>query len=150
MEVRPLTDAQGGLIASWRYPSRYSTYDVGEIVTAADGYWAVVGEGEELVGYCCFGQEARVPGVDEEQGTLDIGYGMRPDYVGKGLGRIFVAAIVDFAVDNFRPQQLRLLILSWNLRSRKVAEALGFQNTGIARSGERDFLVMTRSAPGLS
>ena len=73
-----------------------------------------------------------------------------PAYVGKGLGRIFVTAIVDFAVDNFRPQQLRLLVLSWNLRSRKVAEALGFQNTGIARSGERDFLVMTRSAPGLS
>ena len=74
-EVRRLTEADGRGIATWRYPDRYSTYDVGEVVTAADGYWAVVGEEEELVGYCCFGQEARVPGVDEEHGTLDIGYG---------------------------------------------------------------------------
>lgn len=107
------------------------------------GYWAVVSEGE-LVGYCCLGLEARVPGVEEEQDTLDVGYGMRPDLLGKGLGRTFVAAIVDFAVDEFSPQRLRLLILTWNKRSQKVAEALGFQKRGIARSGEGDFLVMMR------
>jgi ribosomal-protein-alanine N-acetyltransferase len=146
MEVRPLTEAQGRGIATWRYPDQYSTYNMGEVVTAADGYWAIVGEGEKLVGYCCFGQEARVPGVDEEHGTLDIGYGMRPDCVGKGLGRVFVTAIVEFAIDEFSPQQLRLLILSWNQRSRKVAEALGFQKRGMVRGGERDFLVMIRPA----
>jgi len=150
MEIRPLTEAQGRVIATWRYPDRYSTYDIGEIVTAQEGYWAVVGKGEDLVGYCCIGQEARVPGVYEEQGTLDIGYGMRPDFVGKGFGRVFVTTIVDFALDEFPSQQLRLLILIWNQRSRKVAEALGFQNTGIARSGERDFLVMIRLASGPS
>jgi [ribosomal protein S18]-alanine N-acetyltransferase len=144
MEVRPLTEAQGRGIATWRYQDQYSTYDIREVVTAADGYWAVVGEDEELVGFCCFGQEARVPGVDEECGTLDIGYGMRPDCVGKGLGRVFVTAIVDFAIDEFSPQQLRLLILSWNQRSRKVAEALGFQKRGLVRGGEGDFLVMIR------
>ena len=127
----------------WRYPDEYSTYDVGEIVAPADGCWAVEDEGE-LVGYCCFGPEARVPGVEEEEGTLDVGYGMRPDLVGKGFGRAFVEAIVDFAEGEFSSQRLRLLILSWNQRSRKVAEALGFQNIGIAESGEGDFLVMTR------
>lgn len=84
--------------------------------------------------------------MDEEQGTLDIGYGMRPGFIGKGFGRVFVTTIVGFAGDEFGSQQLRLLILIWNQRSRKVAEALGFQNTGIARSGERDFLVMIRPA----
>ena len=148
MEIRPLTEAHGDAIATWRYPDRYSTYDVGEGATPADGYWAVVSEGE-LVGYCCFGLEARVPGIEEEGDTLDVGYGMRPDLLGKGFGRAFVAAIVDFAVDEFSPQRLRLLILTWNQRSRKVAEALGFQKTGIAGSGEGDFLVMMRptSAP---
>jgi ribosomal-protein-alanine N-acetyltransferase len=146
MEVRPLTEAQGRGIATWRYPDRYSTYDIDEVVTAEEGYWAVVDKGETLVGYCCFGQEARVPGVDEEHGTLDIGYGMRPDCIGKGLGRGFVTVIVDFAIEELSPQQLRLLILSWNERSRKVAEALGFQEKGIVWSGERDFLVMIRPA----
>ncbi len=146
MEVRPLTEAQGRRIATWRYPDQYSTYNIGEVVTAADGHWAVVGTGEKLTGYCCFGQEARVPGVEEEHGTLDIGYGMRPDCAGKGLGLLFVTAIVDFAVDEFSPQRLRLLILSWNQRSRKVSEALGFQKNGKVRVGERDFLVMIRPA----
>lgn len=98
----------------------------------------------ELAGYCCFGLEARVPGVEEEKDTLDVGYGMRPDLVGKGFGSAFVTAIVDFAVDEFSPRRLRLLILTWNQRSRKVAEALGFQKTGIVRSEEGDFLVMMR------
>jgi RimJ/RimL family protein N-acetyltransferase len=62
------------------------------------------------------------------------------------LGRGFVTVIVDFAIEELSPQQLRLLILSWNERSRKVAEALGFQEKGIVRSGERDFLVMIRPA----
>jgi len=144
MDVRPLTEARGHDIATWRYPGPYSTYDVGEVVTAADGYWAVVGEGEDLVGYCCFGQEARVPGVSEQHGTLVIGYGLRPERVGKGLGRAFATTIVDFAIDEFSPQQLRMLVLSWNQRSRKVAEALGFQQRAIVRSGKRDFLVMVR------
>lgn len=145
MEIQPLTAAHAEAIATWRYPGRYSTYDVGEIVTHADGYWAVVDQGE-LVGYCCFGLEARVPGVDEEGGTLDVGYGMRPDLVGMGLGRLFVAAIVDWAAEEFAPQRLRMLILRWNERSRKVAEAIGFTNEGSARSGGREFVIMVRKA----
>jgi ribosomal-protein-alanine N-acetyltransferase len=144
MEVRPLTEAHGRDIATWRYPDRYATYDIDVVVTAADGYWAVVDEGAELVGYCCFGPEARVPGVDEEQGTLDIGYGLRPDLIGRGLGRGFVTAIVEFGIAMRSPQRVRLLILSWNRRSRAVAEALGFETSGTVGAGEKEFLVMLR------
>jgi ribosomal-protein-alanine N-acetyltransferase len=76
VEIRSLTAAHGEAIATWRYSGQYSTYDIDEIVTPADGYWAVVDRGE-LVGYCCFGLQARVPEVDEEEGTLDVGYGRR-------------------------------------------------------------------------
>jgi RimJ/RimL family protein N-acetyltransferase len=148
MEVRPLSEADAEAIATWRYPGRYSTYDAGDSVTAQRGYWAVVHR-DELVGRCCFGPEARVPGIDEQEGTVDVGYGMRPDLVGRGLGRAFVTAILDFAVDEFSPQRLRLLILDWNERSRRVAEELGFENDGTVRSVEGDFLVMLRP-PGRS
>jgi RimJ/RimL family protein N-acetyltransferase len=40
--------------------------------------------------------------VDEQHGTLDIGYGMGPDWIGKGLGRVFVTAIVEFALTSHR------------------------------------------------
>jgi ribosomal-protein-alanine N-acetyltransferase len=82
-----------------------------------------------------------------EAGILDVGYGMRPDLMGQGLGRDFVGAILDFAVRRFSSSRLRLLILDWNDRSRKVADALGFESDGVLRSPEGDFLVMTRATP---
>jgi [ribosomal protein S18]-alanine N-acetyltransferase len=145
MEVRQLTKSDAVAIATWRYPGRYATYDVGDIVTPERGFWAVDRDAD-LVGYCCFGHEARVPGAGEEEGVLDVGYGMRPDLMGHGLGREFVEAIVNFAVGKFSPQRLRLLILDWNDRSRKVAEALGFQREDVLKTTEGAFLVMTRQA----
>jgi RimJ/RimL family protein N-acetyltransferase len=146
MEIRPLTETDAAAIATWRYPGRYATYDVGEVVTHERGFWAIEHEAD-LVGYCCFGHEARVPGVVEEEGILDVGYGIRPDLMGQGLGHKFVGAILDFAVRQFSPRRLRMLILDWNDRSRKVAGVLGFQSEGVLRSNERDFLVMTREFP---
>jgi [ribosomal protein S18]-alanine N-acetyltransferase len=146
MKIRTLTETDAEAVATWRYPGRYQTYDVSEVITSEAGFWAVEHEAT-LVGYCCFGHEARVPGAVEEAGILDIGYGMRPDFMGQGLGREFVGAILDFAVRRFSPSRLRLLILDWNDRSRKVAVALGFKSEGVLRSAEGDFLVMTRATP---
>ncbi len=143
MQVRSLTAADAEAIATWRYAGRDSTYDVIEPVTDQQGIWAV-DHGSELVGYCCFGAEARVPGVEEEAGTLDVGYGLRPDLVGRGLGRGFVTAILEFAAAEFSPGRMRVLILSWNERSRKVAAACGFESAGVVASTEGDFLVLTR------
>lgn len=142
-EVQGIDVGYAQAIASWRYPDRYATYDVEEPPTESAGYWAVV-RGNDLVGYCCFGEEARVPGIDEESDTLDVGYGMRPDLMGQGFGRAFVTCILRFAIDRFSPTRLRLLILAWNDRSRKVAEALGFQRHADVESQEGTFLVMVR------
>lgn len=97
MKIRTLTESAAEAIATWRYPGRYKTYDVSDVSTSEAGFWAVEHEAT-LVGYCCFGQDGRVPGAVEEPGTLDVGYGMRPDLMGPGLGREFVGAILDFAV----------------------------------------------------
>jgi ribosomal-protein-alanine N-acetyltransferase len=146
VEIRMLTEADSGAIATWRYPGRYATYDPNEPVTPERGSWAVEHEGE-LVGYCSFGHAARVPGVAEEEGVLDVGYGMRPDLMGRGLGREFVGAILDHAARAFSPPRFRLLILDWNERSRRVAAALGFRKEDVVQSLEGDFLVMTRELP---
>lgn len=145
MEVRPLARADAEAIAGWRYAGADAVYDIDVLVTAEEGYWAVDLEGE-LIGYCCFGLEARVPRVDEQEGTLDVGYGLRPDLMGRGLGRAFVRAILDFGIDRFEPERLRLLILDWNERSRKVAGSLGFTFEPSVRNDIGTFLVMSRSA----
>jgi [ribosomal protein S18]-alanine N-acetyltransferase len=143
MQVRPLTRDDADAIATWRYPEPYSTYDVAEVITAARGFWSVFRD-EELVGYCCFGYEARVPGVDEEEDTIDVGYGMRPDLMGRGSGHAFVSAICNFAVSTFSPLRLRVLVLDWNRRSRKVAEDTGFEIQGSVPSEEGEFVVLVR------
>ena len=142
MEVRPLTLADSHQIASWRYPGRYGTYDVDELVTAERGFWAVYDEGQ-LVGYCCFGDEARVPGVIEEPGILDVGYGMKPDLMGRGFGRDFIRSILEFGAGEFGPRRWRLLILDWNARSLAAARSVGFDEEGTIRSTEGVFVVMT-------
>ena len=78
-----------------------------------------------------------------DAGTVDVGYGMRPDLVGQGRGREFVGAVLAHVVDRHPAAQLRMSILRWNARSRRVAEAHGFRVVGDA--GEFD--VLMREAP---
>jgi ribosomal-protein-alanine N-acetyltransferase len=136
LAIAPLTPEQVAAIGGWRYPGSYATYDVTDPADL-DGAFAVTEDGL-LVGFCCFGQEARVPGVDAAERVLDVGYGMRPDLMGQGRGAAFVSSIVAFGVERFRPESLRLSICRWNERSRRAALRQGFVVTGAA--GEFDVL----------
>jgi [ribosomal protein S18]-alanine N-acetyltransferase len=143
VEVRALTGADAATIASWRYPDRYSTYDVDEPSVLARDHWAVT-EADELVGYCCFGEPARVGRAHGEAGTLDVGYGLAPDRMGQRHGHRFVGAILEFAVERYDPARIRLYILQWNVRSRKVATRLGFAFDSVLHCNEGRFVVMVR------
>ena len=145
MQVRALNQADAAAIASWRYPGPYSTYDFEE-PPALSGDTHAVTEADELIGHCCFGAPARVPGAEEEPGTLDIGYGLMPERMGRGLGHRFVGEILEFACERYEPERLRLYILEWNERSRKVAASHGFALDSVLPSDEGPFLVMVRRA----
>jgi ribosomal-protein-alanine N-acetyltransferase len=82
--------------------------------------------------------------VVEEPGILDVGYGLRPDLMGQGLGRGFISSILEFAGREFSPQRFRLLILEWNARSRAGARSAGFEEAGTVQSTEGRFVVMIR------
>ena len=143
MEIRALTRAEMEAIAAWRYPGRYSTYDFDDASDLEHDHWAVTDAGA-LIGYCCFGEPARVPGATAEPGTLDIGYGMTPDRTGRGDGGRFVAAIVAFAAERWDHRRFRLYVLAWNERSRKVAARNGFVDGPTIDSDEGPFVVMSR------
>jgi RimJ/RimL family protein N-acetyltransferase len=66
--------------------------------------------------------------------------------MGRRLGPSLVESVLDFAVNEFDPSRLRLLILDWNERSLKVAKALGFAEAGVVPSAEGAFRVLRRSA----
>ena len=49
-------------------------------------YHGVTGEDHsQLIGFCCFGPDARVTGFAYDEDSLDIGAGLRPDLTGRGL-----------------------------------------------------------------
>ncbi|HJQ74622.1 MAG TPA: GNAT family N-acetyltransferase [Gaiellaceae bacterium] len=139
MRARELTVEEAERPLGWRYAEPYETYDAEGPLGRDLGYFAVETEDGELVGFGCVGAEARVPGVDEEPGTVDVGYGMRPDLVGQGLGREFVGVVLAHVASEHPAARLRMSIYRWNARSRRVAEAHGFHVAGDA--GEFDVLV---------
>jgi RimJ/RimL family protein N-acetyltransferase len=145
VKVRSLTSADAATIAAWRYPDEYATYDVVDPSALASDHWAVT-ESEELVGYCCFGAPARVTAAEQEAGVLDVGYGLAPGLVGRGFGRPFVAAILQFALERYEPECFRLYILEWNERSRKLAASHSFAAESILQNDQSRFLVMMRHA----
>ncbi len=149
VQVRELTGAERAAIAAWRYPAEFATYDVTDAADLANDHWAVT-DGEQLVGYCCLGAPARVAGAAAEPGTLDVGYGMAPQRMGRGDGTRFVAAVLEFAERRADARRLRLYVLDWNERSRKLAAAHGFVVESVLEGegpAER-FLVMVRREGG--
>jgi RimJ/RimL family protein N-acetyltransferase len=143
VRARELSVEEAERPLGWRYPEPFATYDAEGPLGRDRGYFAVEAEHGELVGYGCVGAEARVPGVEEEPGTVDVGYGMRPDLVGRGLGREFVGAVLAHVAEAHPTARLRMSILGWNVRSRRVAEAHGF--VVVAQAGE--FEVLVREPP---
>jgi ribosomal-protein-alanine N-acetyltransferase len=139
VRTRELTVEEAERPLGWRYPEPYATYDAEGPLGRDLGFFAVEDEDGGLVGFGCTGVEARVPGVEEEPGTVDVGYGMRPELVGRGLGREFVGAVLAHAAEAYPGERLRMSILRWNERSRRVAEAHGFRAVG--QAGEFDVLV---------
>jgi RimJ/RimL family protein N-acetyltransferase len=143
VRARELTADEAERPLGWRYSGRYAIYDAAGPLGGGRGFFAVEEKGD-FVGFGCVGVEARVPGVEEEPGTIDVGYGMRPDLVGQGHGRSFVGAILDYVTERNPGARLRMSILSWNGRSRRVAEAHGFRVIG--RAGHFDVLVREGAA----
>lgn len=144
-ELRPLTAEQGEAMAGWSYPGPWAVYDVTGPIDPAEGFWVVVDDGGQVAGYACFGVEARVPGLDERPGVLDVGVGMRPELTGQGLGREFATAVLDHGEKVSGAARLRAVVQDWNVRGRRLLTRLGFEETGDHHVGELRYVVYERT-----
>lgn len=134
--IRPFSESEAQTVASWKYEPPFDIYDSDpgdapmylELSPEGYGYYAIVDadKGDELVGFCCFGPEGRVSGQADEQGTLDVGGGIRPDLVSRGIATSVFPAILEFAA-RFSPRQFRTAVASFNERSTRLCRSAGFE-----------------------
>jgi RimJ/RimL family protein N-acetyltransferase len=101
-----------------------------------------------LLGYGTLGSEARVPGgaYTDDPGVLDIGLGLRPDLVGRGLGAHALSAVIANVRARLPIRQVRATIASVNLRATALVQRLGFTATHRFRrpSDGREFVQYER------
>jgi RimJ/RimL family protein N-acetyltransferase len=150
---RPMDTTHARVIATWRYEPPYDFYDLGDdisdLLRPDYHYYAVTDSDGELVGYCCFGADARVPGGDyPADGALDVGIGLRPDLTGRGLGPGFLRAILGFGGRTFAPSAFRTTVAAFNERSLHLCMGAGFRPVQrFARPGDQaEFVILDRPA----
>jgi RimJ/RimL family protein N-acetyltransferase len=141
--VTPATAELFEDLAGWRYPPPYDFYD-GDVepVLNPERFYAAHDESGALVGFLYF--------EDKDGGAVEIGLGLRPELVGKGLGLEFFRAGVDFARVTFQPARVILNVAAFNQRAITVYERAGFRRTGehvrtFDRFGDVPFVEMEES-----
>ncbi len=123
---RRLDTVEAQQVAEWEYPPPHDLYNSGPAETFTGPEYRPVYDGEQLVGFVCFGAEARVVGQRQEPGTLDVGAGLRPNRVGQRVGTALMPLLVEYVRMRYDPQALRVAIAAFNERSVRLCEAAGF------------------------
>jgi ribosomal-protein-alanine N-acetyltransferase len=152
---QPMDKACAQAVLNWHYDPPYDVYNVSasqspavlrELLDPRNAYYCITGEAGELLAFCCFGIEARVPGGNYSHEALDIGFGVRPDLTGQGRGLSFVQAVLTFAVWIFAPYAFRVTIAEFNKRAIKVWKNAGFQpvQTFARQVDGMVFVILTR------
>jgi RimJ/RimL family protein N-acetyltransferase len=147
VRFRPLTEADADELLAWRYPGEYATYDHGDRaeMLAGGGPYFVADEDGAIVAYCCFGAPARVPPMEEVDGVLDVGWGLRPDLMGQRRGPALIEAVLDLARERYAPRRFRIAVYAWNERAQRAPAAAGFRHDGPLEPGG-EFLLMSRDS----
>ena len=151
---RPTDEASTREFLQWKYDPPYEIYnykpehfeeDLVYHLDPANHIYSMLRDGE-LVGYCSFGQDARVRGGDYGEPALDIGLMIKPSLTGQGLGSDFVQDVIRFATAEFPAGRLRVTILESNLRARRVWEKNGFRTVSVFQreSDSLPFVILTR------
>ncbi|HTU27829.1 MAG TPA: GNAT family N-acetyltransferase [Solirubrobacteraceae bacterium] len=131
-EIAPMTQPEAEEIGAWTYPGIYAFYnysaepdDLAELLEAdrrAGLYFAVRLAEQGLVGF------VQVWPVGED-GSVEIGLGLRPECTGRGLGVAFVRRLCEWLIDRvrLRPMTITLRVATFNARAITVYERAGFE-----------------------
>jgi len=132
MNIAVMTKKYAHSISLWKYDGIYSFYNHNEenVSGYMDGtHFACTDAAGKLIGYFCFGEDARIPTMEEnvyDDGFLDVGLGLKPDLCGKHYGLSFLNHGLDYVQKAFHTKCFRLSVAAFNERAIKVYERAGF------------------------
>jgi ribosomal-protein-alanine N-acetyltransferase len=120
--VRPMVESDAAAVASWHYDGEYTFYDfdqdAGDLAELLDpagwgnSYYAVDDEDSVLVGFFQFVRCGDI---------VDIGLGLRPGLVGRGLGAGFLDSGLRFAIERFGVERFTLDVAAFNRRHHRLS-----------------------------
>jgi len=146
-------NVQGAItIASWEYAPPYNYYNQSDPIGAVNSYLMdkhqyhlIYNFENHIMGYCCFGLDARVKGGDYSAEALDVGFGMRPDLTGHGNGASFLSAILEYGIKKYQSEKLRLSVALFNQRAINLYKNIGFSTIQeFQNQKEIPFIIMTK------
>ena len=139
MHIEEMTEKAAEFIAKWQYPTPYEDYSFTDCQAEIDDllaglHFAVYDEKNSLpCGFLAIGWAAQLYDVDEEISAIygdesytDIGFGLRPDLCGMGLGQELVTAAISYVNELFDDNRVRLTVASSNLRAVRLYNKMGF------------------------
>jgi RimJ/RimL family protein N-acetyltransferase len=88
-----------------------------------------------------------VPGLGEDPGTEDLGFGLRPDLMGQGLSQELLPWLLSALGEVLIGSRLRVVILEWNARSLAAYRRAGFTDVGNHANDNGTFLLLERALP---
>lgn len=155
-QILPITKEQAERVTTWSYDPPYGVYDLAPedlngLLNPDYRYHSVLDQAGALIGYCCYGMDAQVPGGDYccgEPQVMDVGVGLAPGLTGQGLGEKFVEAILAHGWRRFRPEIFRVSVADFNQRSMNTFRKLGFKETHyfLHELGQMPFTQLERKA----
>ncbi|MCA1026199.1 GNAT family N-acetyltransferase [Cytobacillus kochii] len=139
------------ILSSWTYPPPYDFYNHAQTEDSKQewltGNYFCIYKQEEMIGFFCYGESARVPVKSSHlyiDDCIDIGIGMRPDLTGKGLGSSFLTKILMEIERLFPNTPIRLTVASFNQRAIHLYEKLGFIIQHHFQRKSTNFYIMVR------
>jgi ribosomal-protein-alanine N-acetyltransferase len=152
----PMDEDSARQIALWQYdppwdvdniPAEKIEQHLDSVFGPANTFYCMREAQGHLCGYVSLGDDGQVPGGDYGQSAIDIGMGIRPELTGKGNGEKFVVSIIEFIIEKYTPDRLRVTIAEFNPRAQKVWRKNKFQATQrfIRVTDGMPFILMTRT-----
>lgn len=155
MKLTPhkLSEEQAKEISNWKYPGEYSIYDLPSWDKMVEENYSLTNDvkRERFISYTNEdGEFVGFVNLLDEGDSVFFGIGVKPDYCGKGIGKIITKMALTESQKRFPNKPIVLEVRTWNKRAIHCYQSQGFKIVEIKKQetyiGFGEFYVMRYEA----